>query len=112
MVPIFKEKGDIRYCSCYGTMKPLEHGMKVVERVLVTVSGMQFGFMPQRGAIDDVFILTRLQEEYHANGEKLYMCFVDLEKFFDRVPRKVLEWAIDMRKKGIPKVLVTSVNDV
>ena len=29
--------------------------------------------------------------------EKLYMCFVDLEKPFDRVPRKVLEWA--MKKK-------------
>ena len=26
-----------------------------------------------------------------------YMCFVDLEKAFERVPRKVLEWA--MRKK-------------
>ena len=32
------------------------------------------------------------------------MCFVDLEKAFDRVPWKVLEWA--MRKKGIPDVLV------
>ena len=32
--------------------------------------------------------------------EKLYMCFVDLEKAFNRVTRKVLEWA--MRTKGIP----------
>ena len=32
------------------------------------------------------------------------MCFVDLEKTFDRISRKVLEWA--MRKKGISKVLV------
>ena len=34
------------------------------------------------------------------------MCFVDLEKVFDRVARKVFEWA--MRKKGIPEVLVRS----
>ena len=35
------------------------------------------------------------------------MCFVDPEKALDKVPRKVLEWA--MRKKGIPDVLVRSV---
>ena len=40
-------------------------------------------------------------------NEKSYMCFVDLEKTFDRVPRKVLEWA--MRKKGVQEVLVRSV---
>ena len=27
-------KSDIRNCSCYGAVKHLEHGMKVVERVL------------------------------------------------------------------------------
>ena len=48
-----------------------------------------------------------MQEEYHAKGKKLCMCFVHIEKAFDRVPRKVLEWAT--RKKGIPEVLVRSV---
>ena len=38
---------------------------------------------------------------------KMYMCFVDLENAFVRVPKKVLKWA--MRKKGIPEVLVRSV---
>ena len=37
-------------------------------------------------------ISGRMQEEYHAKGKKLYMCFVYLEKDLDRVPRKVLEW--------------------
>ena len=70
MVPIFNGKGNIRNCSCYKTVKFLEHGMKVVERVsekrlcrILTVDEMQFGFMPERVTIDAVFILRRLQEE-------------------------------------------------
>ena len=35
------------------------------------------------------------------------MCFVGLENAYDRVPRKVVEWA--MRKKGIQEALVRSV---
>ena len=34
VVQIAKGKGDIRNHSCYGAVKLLEHGMKVVERVL------------------------------------------------------------------------------
>ena len=48
-----------------------------------------------------------MQKEYHAKGKKLCMFLVDLEKSFDRVPRKVLEWG--MRKKGMSDVLVRSV---
>ena len=35
------------------------------------------------------------------------MCFVDLEKAFDRVLRKVMEWA--MRKRGISEIVVRAV---
>ena len=34
---------------------------------------MQFGFMPARGSIDAVFILRRMQAEYHAI-EKNVVC--------------------------------------
>ena len=61
----------------------------------------QFGFMPERGIIYAVFILRRMQEKYHA---KKKVAYVDLEKAFDRVPRKVLEWPLN--KKGIPEVLL------
>ena len=55
MVPIFKGEDDTRNYSCYRAVKPIEHEMKVVERVLekrlceiVSVDEMQFGFMPER----------------------------------------------------------------
>ena len=32
---------------------------------IVTVGEIQFGFMPERGTVDAVFILRRLHEEYH-----------------------------------------------
>ena len=35
---------------------------------IVTINEMQFGFIPERGMIDAVSILRRLQEEYHAKG--------------------------------------------
>ena len=63
--------------------------------------------LKKRGTIDAVSILRRLQEEYRAKGKKLYVCLVDLERALERVPKKVLEWA--MRMKGIPEVLARSV---
>ena len=35
---------------------------------------------------------------------------MDLEKAFDRVPRKVMEWAL--RKKGLEEVLVQAVTSL
>ena len=68
---------------------------------------MQFGFMPGKGTVDAIFIVRRMQEEYQKKDKKLYMCFVDVNKAFDRVPRKVMEWT--MRKKGLLEVIVRAV---
>ena len=62
--------------------------------------------MPGEGTIDALFVVRRLQEEHRTKDKRMYMCFVDLEKAFDRVPRRVMEWA--MRKKGLPEILVMS----
>ena len=111
VVPIFKGKGDAMTCSAYRVVKLPEHAMKIVEKVLerrlqcmVKVDMMQFGFTPGKGTADAVFIL-RIQEEYLEKEKKLYMCFIDLEKAFHRVPRKVLEWARSLSTTGIPEVM-------
>ena len=56
MVPIYKGKGDVMNCKAYKGVKLVEHGMKIVERVLkkkmkalMEMDDMQFGFMPGRG---------------------------------------------------------------
>ena len=90
-VPFFLRIGAIWKSCCYGSVKLLEHGIKVVERVfekrlcrIVSVDKMQFSFVPGRGTIDAVFILRRMQEKYNAKIKKLYMCFVFLERAFDK----------------------------
>ena len=75
--------------------------MKLLERVLdsfiqemVDIDAMQFGFVLGHGTTDAIFIIRQLQEKYITANKPLYFAFVDLEKAFDRVPRRVLWWAL------------------
>ena len=114
VVPIFQGKGDVLNCGLYRGVKLLEHGMKIIERVLerriralVDFNEAQFGFMPAKGTIDALLLVLKLQKEHRAKDKRMFMCFVNLEKAFDREPRRVMEWA--MRKKGLPEILVKAV---
>ena len=86
LVPIFKGKGDpLTPNSCHKGIKLLEYTFKQHKKVLdghlhevVNISKMQYGFMPGRGTVDAVFILSRL-EKFRAKN-KLFFVFVDLEK--------------------------------
>ena len=114
LVPIFKGRGDVRNCNTYREVKLLEHAMKIAETVverrirkLVNIDLMQFGFMPGRGTTNALFVVGRMQEEYRDKKKKLYMRFVDIEKAFERIPRKMMEGA--MKKKGLPEIIVRAV---
>ena len=85
--------------------------MKVLKRVVekrvrsnLDLSDMQFSFGSGRGTMDDIFIVRQIQEKYLANKRELCMAVVDLEKTFDRVPRKAFWWAL--RKVGVDEWLV------
>ena len=101
-------------CGNYRGLKLLDQGLKVVERIVegflrshVDIDSMQFGFMPGRGTTDPIFIMRQLHEKYLGKGKDLYFMFIDLEKAFDRVPRKVLWWAL--RKLLVPEWLVRTI---
>ena len=105
LISIFKGNGDVRSCGNYRSIKLLEHGMKVIERIfqrrlwkVVKLDEMQMGFIPGRGTMDAIFITRQLMEKYEMAGRNLYMVFVDLEKAFDIVPKEVMWWLL--RRKG------------
>ena len=59
---------------------------------------------------DALFLIRWLQNEHRGKDERMYRCFVDLDKAFDTVSRRVMEGA--MRKKGLPKILVNAVKSL
>ena len=69
-----------------------------------SVDNSQFGFIPGRGTTDAIFVVRQMQEKYLAANKRLYMAFVDLEKAFDPVPRKVIWWVL--RKLGVEEWIV------
>ena len=111
IVCLYKGKGDTLERGNYRGLKLTEQVMKILERIvdclitqLVSTDYSQFGFIPGRGTIDTIFVVRQLYEKYLAANKRLYMAFVDLEKAFDRVPWKVIWWAL--RKLGVEEWIV------
>ena len=101
IINLFKGNGDSLSCGNYKGIKLQEHVMKILEDILstiireqVSINNMQFGSIPVRGTTDAIFILRQLQEKNLQKKKNIYFVFVDLEKAFDRVPRKILWWAM------------------
>ena len=66
--------------------------------------------MPGRGTTDPIFILRQLQEKYLQKKKSIYFAFVDLEKAFDHVSRRILCWA--MRKLRIDEWIIQIVQSM
>ena len=94
----------------YRGLKLTEQVVKILERIVddlirhVSIHDSQFDFVPGRGTTDAMFVVRQVQGKYLAANKRLYTAFVDLEKAFDRVPRKVIWWAL--RYLGVDKWIV------
>ena len=114
VVSIFKGKGDPLNPNSYRGIKLLEHAFKLFEKILdgrlrevVDIDKMQYGFMPERGIVNAVFVLRSHTENFRAKNKKLLFVFVDLEKASDWVLREVIRFTL--RWKGVPEYLVDGV---
>ena len=58
-----------------------------VENILGEFQG---GFRPLRGCQDQIFCMRQTIEKLFEKNRDLFLCFIDLEKAFDRVPRQRL----------------------
>ena len=94
-IPIVKNKGDVQSCSNYRGIQLIGQYMKLWERIIerrlrrdLTFSSRQYGFMPGKSTTDALFSLRVSMEKYREGQKELHCVFVDLEKAYDKVPRK------------------------
>ena len=113
-IALYKGKGDPLECCNHRGLRLLEHGMKIWEKILdtrlrriVNIGESQCGYRAEKSTTDAVFMVRQLQEKYLEKKKKLHHIFVDLEKAFDRVPRKAIRWAL--RRKKVPERLIRQV---
>lgn len=118
IVPIFK-KGSRADCNNYRGISLLSLPGKVYAKVLESrirgviepqISDEQCGFRGGRSTSDQVFILRQICEKAWEFALPVFMCFVDLEKAYDRVPRDKL-WDC-LREYGVDGELIRAIQSL
>ncbi|TWW52971.1 hypothetical protein D4764_0013940, partial [Takifugu flavidus] len=96
-------------------LNPTNTPSRVLERrvrriVEPRIQEEQCGFRPGRGTVDQLYTLSRVFEGAWEFAQPVHMCFVDLEKAFDCVPRGVL-WGV-LQEYGVSGPLIRAVRSL
>ena len=90
--------------------------MKLFERKIdrrlreeVYVGRQQLGFMKGVGTTDGIFAVRQIMEKCHERHKVLHMAFIDLDKTYDKIPRKEV-WQC-MRERYVPEKYVRYVQE-
>ena len=91
--------------------------MKLRERVIerrirqkTVIRENQFGFMPGRSTIETIHVVRRLMEKYRERKKDLHILFIDLEKVYDSIPRRII-WD-SLKARGISSVYIDAIRDM
>lgn len=116
--PVHK-KGDSKNCNNYRGISLLCTTAKIYEAILEkklrqemesTMEKGQSGFRKGHSTQDHIFTVRKLIEKTMSQDNKLLITFVDLEKAFDRVPRKQM-WQI-LSKRQTSEQLLNAIKSI
>ena len=86
-------------CEKHRTISLMSHVTKLVLRIVINrirgktldeIAPVQYGFMPDKGTGNAIFVLRRLVERSVEKQRDVYTCFIDYSKAFDAVKHKSL----------------------
>lgn len=110
------KKGDKAKCENYRGLSVINSIGRIFSKVLKNkieriikpqISKDQAGFTAGKSGIDNIFCLQQIIEKYKSKNREVHLVFVDLEKAYDTVPRKLL-WEA-MKDMNIPQQLTNCV---
>ena len=91
-------------CENFRTISLMSHALKLLLRIMVQriekkayflISKEQFGFMPDRGTRNAILCLRVIAERLLNHQQKLFVCFIDFVKAFDKVRHNEVLEALD-----------------
>ena len=118
VTPIFK-KGDRENPANYRAIALLSIPGKVLNRILLqhiqekteqVTSDRQYGFRPNRGTTDAIFVVRQLMQKSKERNLNLHYHFIDFKSAFDTIWRQAL-WRM-MARIGVNKTVIEVIKNM